>query len=403
MTPSLHRIPGAGVFDPFSLAAYATWAGVALGCGAQLLGGAPLDGPTQAGAVGMVGTLLLFVLRAWLDDRQAPLPLRQLTVSGQLLCALVATWGLMQTLHYEYAPALLVVVSTQLPVVFSRATVALLLVLANAALALTLLPFSGGLFHALLKMLAWIGFQAFGVIGCTFAVRLQEMGLAALRVNGELIATRRLLEEGTRAEERLRLARELHDVAGHKLTALKMQLRLQRASADASGAAVLEESARLADELLSDLRGVVSTLRVHEGVDLPRALRALDPGLPRPRVVFELDPGLRVSDMRSADTLLRCAQEALTNALRHSAAATVWLQLGVEGRELLLSVSDDGRGRAEALRSGNGLRGMRERLAELGGRLELRNRQPCGLTVRVLLPAALEGAPAPVAARSAAC
>jgi signal transduction histidine kinase len=132
----------------------------------------------------------------------------------------------------------------------------------------------------------------------------------------------------------------------------------------------------------------VTTLRQHDGVDLHQALRALDPELPRPRVSFDLDPEARVADMRQAEALLRCAQEGLANALRHSGAAEIRVALARGPDVLTLAIEDDGRGRSFALRPGNGLRGMRERLEEVGGDLLIEDRLPAGLAVRAVVPAA---------------
>jgi signal transduction histidine kinase len=94
---------------------------------------------------------------------------------------------------------------------------------------------------------------------------------------------------------------------------------------------------------------------------------------------------LRLDDPERAHALLRCAQEVLTNAVRHAGARNVWLELagGPEGLEL--RARDDGRG-AEAVRSGNGLNGMRERLEALGGRLAVESGPGRGFQVTAWLP-----------------
>jgi signal transduction histidine kinase len=233
---------------------------------------------------------------------------------------------------------------------------------------------------------AYVGFQAFALVTCNALMQTMEARDTAQQINAELIATRKLLGEGVRAEERLRLSRELHDIAGHKLTALKMQLALLKRQAPAAQAAALTDSERLAGELLTDIRGVVSALRQHEGVDLQKALSALDPGLPRPRVTFELDPDVRIADMRRADALLHCAQEGLTNALRHSNASAVRVALKRSAEGVTLTVEDDGGGSAVAVKPGNGLRGLRERVEEVGGRLQIGDRRPSGLSLQALIP-----------------
>jgi signal transduction histidine kinase len=138
--------------------------------------------------------------------------------------------------------------------------------------------------------------------------------------------------------------------------------------------------------LLVDVRGVVTSLRESDGVDLHQALRALDPGLPKPVVTFELDEQARVPNIRHAEAILRCAQEGLTNALRHSGADRVLVALTDSGEGLTLSVEDDGNGHDGKWELGNGLRGLQERLQQLGGRMDIEARNPHGIALRAILP-----------------
>jgi signal transduction histidine kinase len=148
---------------------------------------------------------------------------------------------------------------------------------------------------------------------------------------------------------------------------------------------VLQQCARLADELLADVRGVVSALREHDGIDLQQALAALVPAVPYPQVRLQLAPDVRVDGVERAEALLRCAQEGLTNALRHSGAAVITLRLAAEAGGVALSVEDNGA--VSALpRWGNGLRGMQERLVAVGGQLDLAIATGGGLRLRAWLP-----------------
>jgi signal transduction histidine kinase len=146
----------------------------------------------------------------------------------------------------------------------------------------------------------------------------------------------------------------------------------------------LQHCLRITEELLVDVRGVVSSLRESDGIDLHQALRALDPGLPSPRVIFDLDPEVRVADIRQAEAMLRCAQEGLTNALRHSGAAEIRVTLAETGEALTLRVEDDGNG--SVIEPGNGLIGLKERLQQLGGHLRIDIRAPRGLALVATLP-----------------
>jgi signal transduction histidine kinase len=277
---------------------------------------------------------------------------------------------------------LLVLVAAQLPAAAAPRWSAVVLAIANVLLLLLFTQFYPPL-KALQMEIAYLAFQLFAALVTAYAYSAFEARDATLRMNGELLATRRLLEESARTEERLRLSRELHDIMGHKLTALKLQLALQSRGASAQDSP-LNHCVRITDELLVDVRGVVSSLRESDGIDLHQALRALDPGLPSPRVIFDLDSAVRVPDIRQAEAMLRCAQEGLTNALRHSGATEIRVILAESGEALSLTVEDNGNG--SVVEPGNGLIGLQERLQQLGGQLRIDIREPRGLALVASLP-----------------
>lgn len=375
-----------GPLSPLSLAVYLVWIGVAFQPWTEWRRGHPPWSATNLlGLAGMCAVPLLYILLAASSDpgadRSRQLRLRVLALL-QLPAALVACWAF----GGGSMPVLLIVVAGVLGALYPLRTVIALMLLADTALVL-MLQQRWGWADALASMLSYGAFQIFSGLITAYARSAEEARDAALRINSELLATRRLLLESARGEERLRLSRELHDVVGHKLTALKLQLRLQLRQGEAAQQPALAECERLADELLADVRGVVGALREHDGVDLQQALAALVPALPQPRVSLQLEPDARVPGLAQAQALLRCAQEALTNALRHSGAAQVVIQLRHEDAGLALTVEDDGRAR-QLPQPGNGLRGMRERLEALGGTLELRLREGGGLRLRAWLPQA---------------
>jgi len=131
---------------------------------------------------------------------------------------------------------------------------------------------------------------------------------------------------------------------------------------------------------------VVQSMRDDRGLDLATALHALAAPFPRPRLQVQIAEGLRVTDPQVAEAVLRLVQEALTNAARHGDAATVWLQVSEEDAQLQIDIRDDGQ-RAERIREGNGIAGMRERLAEVGGRLQLARTESGGMHLLARLPA----------------
>ena len=375
-----------GPLAPLSLAAYVTWLAIALGPLVDWLHGKLPPSPMNlAGVMGMLAVLLLFVVRSRFSrSGDVDLQLMRNITLLQALAALIACWAF----GGGTMPVLLIIVAGQFAVLYPLRVMLRWMLLINLALTL-MLARRWGWSEALTGMLSYIGFQMFAGLIASYARTAEEARDDALRINSELLATRRLLLESARSEERLRLSRELHDVAGHKLTALKLQLRLQARQAGADAVPAIAECERLADELLSDVRGVVSTLRQHDGIDLQQALAALVPALPHPQVRLELAPEARAAGLAQAQALLRCAQEGLTNALRHSGAAHIAIRLASEGAGIVLSVEDDGRAQQPPL-PGNGLRGMRERLEALGGRLELGAADGGGLRLRAWLPQAAE-------------
>jgi signal transduction histidine kinase len=239
----------------------------------------------------------------------------------------------------------------------------------------------------LLKTVLYGGFIGFATLVSMYARRDQERVLELRELNASLLATRSLLAEIARDAERLRLSRELHDVAGHGLTALRLNLLALQRDLPAPIPPALTQSVELTEGLLADLRGVVRQLRQHDGLDLVAALEALARAVPDQRVRVTVAEDARVADTEVAEALLRITQEALTNSLRHGRASHVDVRLMRHDGDLQLSVSDDGRV-VWPLREGHGLTGMRERLRELGGQLRLQANQPQGLQLVAELPGA---------------
>ena len=126
-------------------------------------------------------------------------------------------------------------------------------------------------------------------------------------------------------------------------------------------------------------------MRKYDGVDLRSALATLIAHLPGPKIHLSIADDSLLADVQSAETLLRCAQEALTNALRHSQASEIWLELQRDEKRVNLQVRDNGHG-AMQLNFGNGLTGMRERLQALGGQLIVRSSANAGLTLDASIP-----------------
>ena len=196
--------------------------------------------------------------------------------------------------------------------------------------------------------------------------------------------------------ERNRLALELHDAVSQKLFSLVLTAEAAATLSERDSAAAREQLARLqalAQEALEELRALIFELRPPE-VERDGLCGALRKHVSllaqrRPGIALELDDELPREPGRDAE-LLRVAQEALGNALRHADAEHVWVRLhGVDGR-LVLEVEDDGAGfdpgAAELRLRRLGLTSMEERARRLRGRLEIVSTPGSGTTVRVEVP-----------------
>ncbi|HVR06904.1 MAG TPA: histidine kinase [Thermoanaerobaculia bacterium] len=244
---------------------------------------------------------------------------------------------------------------------------------------------------ALLLAPACLGFQL--VAFFIFYVMAREVAArtALAAANAELRAVHEILEESSRMAERLRIAHELHDALGHRLTALTLNLEaaLQRTAGPAK--ANVETAQSLARELLGDVRDIVADFQARDGVHAARALQALVGAVPRPRVHLRIADSLRIADPERAHILLRCTQEIVTNAARHSNAENLWIVIERDGEAFRIDAHDDGRGTrgargADIASDGFGLRGMRERLERAGGQLRIATQPGRGFEVTAMLP-----------------
>lgn len=230
-----------------------------------------------------------------------------------------------------------------------------------------------------------MGLMLMFFIASYFTRHLHLARLEVRRVNSELRATQALLQENTRIAERVRIARELHDLIGHHLTALSLNLEVASHLASGKAREHVEQGRSIAKLLLSDVREVVSDMRRDDQVDLARALRELVAGMPEPEIHLDIPEALPLTDPNRAQILLRCAQEVITNTARHAQARNLWLTLKPDGDGLELLAHDDGRGTG-SFQLGNGLTGMRERLRELGGRLDISTGRGAGFSLEAWMP-----------------
>jgi len=238
-----------------------------------------------------------------------------------------------------------------------------------------------------------------------FRIALTTLGLAACFGIGSFVRTRRDRAAEYRAEalrrrqsaeqrERVRIARELHDVIGHALSQINVQasvgLHLMDRDPEQARTALtnVKDTSKTALEEVRSVLGVIRSegdapLAPQAGLaELPRLVEGVrSPGF-EPELVYRLDeaPGRAVQF-----AVYRIAQEALTNIVRHSGASRAVVAVERLGDELSLTVDDDGRG-TRGTPEGSGILGMRERAALLGGSVEVGPSPQGGTRVTARLP-----------------
>jgi signal transduction histidine kinase len=234
-----------------------------------------------------------------------------------------------------------------------------------------------------LVLISCAGFQLFALCAGQLARSEITARDELARANIELRATQAILDESARLAERLRIARDLHDIMGHTLTTLTLHLDVAGKLTSGPAAEHLAHARSAAGELLGQVRSVVSRFRI-QPADLRVALEKLVAGVEGLRVQLRIPADLSVSDPARAETLVRCVQEVVTNALRHSRGSELVIDLGGGPEAILITAHDDGHGGEFTV--GHGLAGMRERFEMLGGSLSVSSATGRGFTVRGTLP-----------------
>ncbi len=222
----------------------------------------------------------------------------------------------------------------------------------------------------------------------TFSVQSQRE-MAARKdlalANAELVATREQLAQTSRTEERLRIARDLHDTLGHHLTALSIQLDVAARRSDNAAAEHIREAHAIARLLLSDVRDVVGELRSGGEVNVTALIKPLCRTYGDLHVYLESPDSILAGNAAQAEVLLRCVQEIVTNTLKHAQAHNLWIRVTQSEFGIDIHARDDGRGSTQ-IRDGHGLAGMRERFAALGGRVEISSTPGAEFIVHVFMP-----------------
>lgn len=367
-------------FTPMNIAAYVAWAAV----GSELwfydikgTGLIPVNRLVATVLTLHFAYLACFVVCTVVDKntlRQKILALLLLVIA-LLICMLS---------RFSSTPVLLIVASAVLAVLFTSSRLIVVFIISNLCMYF-IYRYLWQADRPAMSVLVYSSFQLFAMLMAWYAHQADMRRDELMQLNADLITTRSLLAETVRDSERLRLSRELHDIAGHKLTALKLNLTALSRQADLAKYKGIETCTALADELLGDIRGVVQQMRLHDGMNLHNAIEKMAAPFPRPHLQLAIDGTASYVPVQQAEVLLRTVQEALTNAARHSQAQQLWVVLQRENTQWLLRIRDDGR-MASNWQKGNGLQGMAERLENLGGGLRCEHSNTGGMQIEAWLP-----------------
>ncbi|MBI3742290.1 MAG: sensor histidine kinase [Chloroflexi bacterium] len=247
---------------------------------------------------------------------------------------------------------------------------------------------------ALLTLLTYAGTFLFFASVTTIMRREQTTRAQLETAHAQLRASAARVEQLAIAEERNRLAREIHDSLGHHLTILSVQLQAaaRLIPMDSARAAEAIEKARaIASEALQDVRQSVSALRAQSAVDANPA-QAIDQMIQEFRDATGILVNYRAAALDAlapapALTIYRAVQEALTNVQKHAHASRVDVAIERDDATIRVQIADNGVGDSDARAiAGFGLLGLRERVEFLGGKLWLGARQGGGFELNVELP-----------------
>jgi len=268
---------------------------------------------------------------------------------------------------------------------------------ASVALVALYSPEEGTYLGQVLEILSQLGFA----LAVGEAVRSQRLSIAAKRERAERAEHDRELEARRRVdEERVRIAREVHDVIAHSIATINTQasvgVHVGRQEPERA-VEVLESIKRISVQALHDLRHALGALReaADDGQTAPTAQlkdvtelvqQARDSGL---SVTLRMVGPLAALPSAVQTTSYRIVQEGLTNVMRHANGAHATVLISVDGKDMVIDVSDNGKGRPTAtsrLGSQMGLVGLQERASAMGGDLHAGRDEDGGFRVHVTLP-----------------
>jgi len=293
---------------------------------------------------------------------------RALRTKAFILLQVLIVWLLIYLDKYSLAPILLCLISSQLPGLYANKQVAVILLIINAGFYFILT--NGDPNKGIFSVAIFFLLQIFSFSTIDIARREKAAREEITAINQELIATRFMLKTSTKKQERLRISRDLHDILGHQLTALSLNLEVSVHKVPEEHKEMLSQNLQQAKNVLKNVRSVVKEMRNEDQFDLENALKNLFENLPNCQLNIETP--LKINSLALKYQLMYCLQEGVSNALRHGYANNFRLSYQKLDNFISIALKDNGNG-CKDIKLGSGLSGMNERLAEFNGTALLLN------------------------------
>lgn len=317
----------------------------------------------------LIGYLVCFLVAISNDNHHLQAKLKPMFFGGQLLFSFV----LLMIFPQPFLPILTIIWSA-VSLSYFRPVVAIVITTVVVIVWFGIYSVVRGEQNVMYSALLYYSFHLFALMMSIQTRRAEQSSEYATALNIELQATRELLSESSKIQERTRIARELHDLLGHHLTALNINLQVASHHVN-NGSDIgmlkepVEQSYLLSKLLLSDVREAVSVIRQNTYVDISKALASIQAAFPKLKIEIEGEI-IESDNIDLMHDLLRCIQEAVTNAVKHGAAKNIKIVFEQHDKVYWVSVINDGNV-VNHIKAGNGYMGMQERMKAHGGQFEL--------------------------------
>lgn len=351
--------------------------------------------PAFAGRAEVVGWLAAYAVfgvaywfSSWGWKPRWPVGAMRALVLVQSVAATAANWLIPLPMpQMPIGGVLLVIAAARLAEAFTpRWALVLVLAQTGAMLAAFRWPWAWPWGPAIATSAAFGTFQLFACMVGLLAKSEERARRELASSLASLRATQAMLAQSAAIAERARIDRELHDVLGHHLVVLSLNLQTAAGMCEGRAAELVRGAHGLTRLILSDLRSMVREHGELQGVDLKGAVERLAAAVPGVAVESSVGADVEPLEPAVAHAVFRCVQECLTNTLKHAGASRAGVSVARENGSVRVEAWDNGRGGSELAGTGTGLCGMRDRVEALGGTLEVRSAPGQGFRIIALVP-----------------